>query len=420
MIDAIRSAASRLLRFASGSPIPLGAIPTSGQHLKYDGTSIVGTDAPGGGGTPTPTAVGDMIGTTDGAAWAKRTTTQVRSDLGLGTAALQASSAFQAANAALTAVVDAGTVTTGDVLAAPAGTPAWSTLSEAGIQPKTVSSASDPTVNDDSGDGYAVGQVWVNTTTDVPFMLADATVGAAVWRSLLSCATRIYCYIADGNPLAVRQALSGATWVNIGTPVAPDTTQADVAATITPAGTGYTSAAGYGAASDQMSECWRAIWKIDGTGNLAVTWNPTTSGTMVVVNFTSDQSTTTYHLEGGVIGHATTPATWTFGGGLGHALSNPALVGVSDNDTTASVACTTTAPGVAVIISSAAASARTAIVVGRSTGGATIEDSFSAVGASWDSPSVGLWAGRPVLGGGSLVASNLTAAFDFLPGELSP
>ncbi len=47
-----------------------------------------------------------------------------------------------------------------------------------------VSSASDPTVNDDANDGYAVGTLWVNTTTDESFILTDSTVGAANWNQI--------------------------------------------------------------------------------------------------------------------------------------------------------------------------------------------------------------------------------------------
>ena len=41
-----------------------------------------------------------------------------------------------------------------------------------------------PTVNEDSGDGYAVGSVWVDTTADKIYILTDDTVGAAVWRQV--------------------------------------------------------------------------------------------------------------------------------------------------------------------------------------------------------------------------------------------
>lgn len=39
-----------------------------------------------------------------------------------------------------------------------------------------------PTVNDDSGDGYSVGSVWVDVNTDLSYELVDATLGAAVWK----------------------------------------------------------------------------------------------------------------------------------------------------------------------------------------------------------------------------------------------
>lgn len=44
--------------------------------------------------------------------------------------------------------------------------------------------ASDPEVTDDSGDGYAAGSMWFNTTDHVIFACEDATAGAAVWRQI--------------------------------------------------------------------------------------------------------------------------------------------------------------------------------------------------------------------------------------------
>lgn len=38
-----------------------------------------------------------------------------------------------------------------------------------------------PTVSDDSSQGYSIGSLWINTTTDIDYTLVDATVGAAVW-----------------------------------------------------------------------------------------------------------------------------------------------------------------------------------------------------------------------------------------------
>lgn len=38
-----------------------------------------------------------------------------------------------------------------------------------------------PAVTDDSGDGYAVGSRWLDTTNDKEYVCLDATAGAAVW-----------------------------------------------------------------------------------------------------------------------------------------------------------------------------------------------------------------------------------------------
>jgi len=39
-----------------------------------------------------------------------------------------------------------------------------------------------PTVNDDSGDGYGIGSIWVDTTNKNAYICVDASVGAAVWQ----------------------------------------------------------------------------------------------------------------------------------------------------------------------------------------------------------------------------------------------
>lgn len=43
-----------------------------------------------------------------------------------------------------------------------------------------------PTVNDDSGDGYAAGDIWVDETNDNAYILLDAAAGAAVWHQINS------------------------------------------------------------------------------------------------------------------------------------------------------------------------------------------------------------------------------------------
>jgi|DEB0MinimDraft_3_1074331.scaffolds.fasta_scaffold03600_2 hypothetical protein len=50
--------------------------------------------------------------------------------------------------------------------------------------PKVSIFTTDPTVNDDSAAGYSAGDLWVNSTDDTVFVLADATAGAAVWTQI--------------------------------------------------------------------------------------------------------------------------------------------------------------------------------------------------------------------------------------------
>lgn len=240
---------------SSGTQLTMGAI-SDGQALVRSGTTIAGSSL-GGGGTPTPTAAGDMIGTTDGAAWVKRTLAQVKSDLGLGTAAYTASTDYQPAAANLDAV--SASATSGDVLAAPGGTVAWSSLAEAGIQPADAdlttyagitpsaavqsilddasisaiqttlggglgrtpivhTAAAAPTVNEDSGDGYQVGDLWQDTSGNATYQLDDATVGAADWRALLNpeTAPRSVLITVRGGTLGwIEQYLRAGTWADL-------------------------------------------------------------------------------------------------------------------------------------------------------------------------------------------------------------
>lgn len=41
-----------------------------------------------------------------------------------------------------------------------------------------------PTANDDSGDGYSVGSIWVDVTADKAHICVDATATAAVWKEM--------------------------------------------------------------------------------------------------------------------------------------------------------------------------------------------------------------------------------------------
>jgi len=50
------------------------------------------------------------------------------------------------------------------------------------LVPPTTTAARAPLVTDDAGDGYRIGWIWVDTAARAVYMLADAAVGAAVWR----------------------------------------------------------------------------------------------------------------------------------------------------------------------------------------------------------------------------------------------
>lgn len=43
---------------------------------------------------------------------------------------------------------------------------------------------SNPTINDDIGDGYGVGTIWIDTAADESFILVDSTAGAAIWNQI--------------------------------------------------------------------------------------------------------------------------------------------------------------------------------------------------------------------------------------------
>ncbi len=47
-----------------------------------------------------------------------------------------------------------------------------------------LNATTEPTANDDSGDGYSVGSKWVDVTNDKIYFCLDASVGAAVWQEV--------------------------------------------------------------------------------------------------------------------------------------------------------------------------------------------------------------------------------------------
>jgi len=57
------------------------------------------------------------------------------------------------------------------------------------IFPRIITSTSNPTVNDDGNDGYAVGSLWINTSTPSAFLLMANGSGAANWDELTETGT---------------------------------------------------------------------------------------------------------------------------------------------------------------------------------------------------------------------------------------
>jgi len=52
------------------------------------------------------------------------------------------------------------------------------------ISKSNFNAAVSPTINDDLGDGYVIGSVWINTTDNTIFIATSVTVGAAVWNQI--------------------------------------------------------------------------------------------------------------------------------------------------------------------------------------------------------------------------------------------
>lgn len=76
-----------------------------------------------------------------------------------------------------------------------------------------------PTANEDSGDGYSVGSLWVDTTNDKAYICLDATAAAAVWTETTQAAGVQNKLDATANPTTTDDAGSGyavgSLWVNV-------------------------------------------------------------------------------------------------------------------------------------------------------------------------------------------------------------
>lgn len=230
---------ARVLNFTDGA-LALGAKPTSGQVLRYDGTSITGATM-GGGGTPTPTAAGDMIGTTDGAAWVKRTVAQVRDDLNVGAGAINPSSPYTVA-----AGVEVVTLTSSKTVA-----------------PRALSNYQDGqrilVVNDSTGtitatitpaDGTIDGASSVALSVPAHGVVGCVRTSSSTWGSLqpsgLSTSWRaLRVYISGGTLVGQEYAQSAAGLVAIGSAVTA-TVETGSSAEVTFSGANATIKAGIG------------------------------------------------------------------------------------------------------------------------------------------------------------------------------
>lgn len=80
----------------------------------------------------------------------------------------------------------------------------------------------DPTVDEDSGDGYSVGSHWYNVTDDKAFVLLDATVGAAVWKETTAELSGVQNkFDATADPTVDNDTTEGyevgSRWINVDT-----------------------------------------------------------------------------------------------------------------------------------------------------------------------------------------------------------
>lgn len=214
-----------------GARLVVGALstPTDGHVLTYDsGTATIRLEAAAGGG------IGGSTGATDNAL--------LRAD-GTGGSTLQSSAATldESGNLSGIAALSVTTIELGHASDTTLSRAAAGVIAVEGVRIQPVNSASAPTVNDDSGDGYAVGQMWVDTTTKLPYVLVDSTVGAAVWRSLLN-ADAAEIRLESGAWVWASQAWNGSAWVDISasTALTVETTNAS----ITFSGTTLTLASG--------------------------------------------------------------------------------------------------------------------------------------------------------------------------------
>lgn len=286
--------------------------------------------------------------------------------------------------------------------------------SNLGALAAAVTSASAPTANDDSGDGYAVGQIWIETTSDIAYVLADATPTAAVWRALLG-PQRLREYVSGGTVYAVLEGYSSSTWATLKGPVTVAKVAGTSALGVTASGSGLSFPAGYATAADQPSE--GDSWPVD-LSALGVTWTPGANSQVV---WTYDTSTTepgtNYVQAQGFVGDT---SDWTPGFRIGYGRHVTTLVVHANGDNLATTTGTTCTRGAAAsaVMGWANSSAQWASARGR-TSTAMVTPTSTQPSGALGGLSLALVALRPATGGGAATLNNVEVVVYPAAGELS-
>lgn len=142
-----------------------------------------------------------------------------------------------------------------------------------------------PTINEDAGDGYSVGSIWVDTTNDKSYICSDSTVGAAVWQQFSGTGV--------GGTVTLTGAVTGSGTGTIATTIAtPGTLNVSSTNSTATAHThAITSSSAPGAAA--------SILATDSSGHIGST------GTRIVKGWLTDL-TVTNAISGSVTGNAGT------------------------------------------------------------------------------------------------------------------
>lgn len=375
--------AQGLRETAGPTNLTMGAV-ADGQYLTRSGTTIVG--AAGGGITGSLGAVDNALVRTDGT----------------GGSTVQAGSGVTVSDAG----VMAGGTWQGNPVARAYG----------GYQP--VSSASAPTVNDDSGDGYAVGQTWIETTNKVPYVLADATAGAAVWRPVLS-AVRLRMYVASGVVYSVLEGEAGqtSTWVTIKGPTVVSKTAGTAALGTSASGSGFLLPAGYATAADQPSEGDVYLQPLDGSGGLGVTWTPETDG-QGRLTVDHDQPAGNSYAVMGYFGRAAGTAPGIRVGYGRNGTGTAQVIAEVSDVANATTSCTRSAACTAMMLW-CGTTARGAYAAGRSTSAANVVTLSALSTALTSTLYFGFVLTRTALAGGDITVSSASVIFTPGAGTLS-